>query len=94
MLPLEIGGTLIREWERIHVDYGREHLAPGTNIIIGKMDDALDIDHPWLGGEDSLARPPLLGSLQNTLGPNGTAANTRHSISVMGIVLGPGRESR
>ena len=41
MLPLEIGGTLIREWERIHVDYGREHLAPGTNIIIGKMDDAL-----------------------------------------------------
>ncbi len=89
-VQIAIGGTITPEWDLVNAEQGRALLGDGTDVIVGSMDDALDFNHPWLQGNDSLGRPRLVGALQNSLGAGGSPINAAHATPVMGIVLAKG----
>ena len=84
------GGAIIPQWGLIDVEFGRTNLGPGTDVIVGTMDDAFDFNHPWFTGNDSRGRPRLIKAVQNALGVDGSPINDAHSTGVMGCVLARG----
>ena len=56
------GGAIIPQWGVIDAEFGRTNLGPGTDVIVGTMDDAFDFNHPWYTGNDSRGRPRLIRS--------------------------------
>lgn len=84
------GGDIIPQWGVIDAEFGRTNLGPGTDVIVGTMDDAFDFNHPWFTGNDSRGRPRLIKAVQNSLGVNGSPINDAHSTGVMGCVLARG----
>jgi hypothetical protein len=90
-VKFEFGGTVTAEWALVEADAGRNLLGDGTGVIVGTMDGALDIRHPWLKGKDSLGMPRLVAANQNTLGPKNRPVNTTHATAVMGIALARGK---
>ena len=87
---LVVGGSIIPQWALVDVEFGRTNLGPGTDVIVGTMDDAFDFLHPWFTGTDSRGRPRLVAAAQNALGPGGSPTNDMHSTGVLGIVLARG----
>jgi hypothetical protein len=86
-----VGGTIIPQWALVDVEYGRTNLGPGTDVIVGTLDDAFDYLDPWYTGNDSLGRPRLIAAWQNDLGTDGSPTNDVHSTACLGIVVARGR---
>src|SRR3984957_2220152 len=86
-----VGGTIIPQWALVDVEYGRTNLGPGTDVIVGTLDDAFDYLDPWYQGNDSLGRPRLIAAWQNDLGIEGSPTNDVHSTACLGIVVARGR---
>lgn len=84
------GGTIIPQWALVDVEYGRTNLGPGTDVIVGTMDDAFDFNDPWYTGVDSLGRPRLIADWENDLGVEGGPTNDVHSTACLGIVVARG----
>ncbi|HUC86491.1 MAG TPA: S8 family serine peptidase [Candidatus Acidoferrales bacterium] len=89
-INLTVGGTILPQWALIDAEFGRTNLSPGTDVIVGSMDDAFDFLHPWFSGNDSRGRPRLVAAVENDLGPDGSPTNDVHDTGVMGIVLARG----
>lgn len=89
-VSVTVGGTVVPEWALVNAEFGRTSLGPGTDVIVGTMDDAFDYLHPWYQGNDSRGRPRHIASVQNALGYGGSPTNSGHSTAVMGIVLAQG----
>ncbi|MGO8701733.1 MAG: S8 family peptidase [Limisphaerales bacterium] len=85
-----VGGSIIPQWALVNVEFGRTNLGPGTDVIVGTMDDAFDFNDPWYTGVDSLGRPRLVAARQNALGVNGGPTNDVHSTACLGIVVARG----
>lgn len=85
-----VAGDVTHEWSLVGADQGRQLLGDGTDVIVGTMDDAFDFNHPWFTGMDSLGRPRLVGSSQNTDGVGDSPVNANHATAVMGVVLARG----
>ena len=86
-INLTVGGSILPQWALVEAEFGRTNLSPGTDVIVGSMDDAFDFLHPWFTGTDSRGRPRLILAAENTLGPGGSPTNDFHDTSCMGIVL-------
>ncbi|MCO8120543.1 S8 family serine peptidase [Stieleria sp. TO1_6] len=86
-------GDVTPEWALVGAEQGQALLGDGTDVIVGSMDDALDFQHPWLTGNDSLGRPRLIAADQNTDGVDGSPLNSGHATAVMGIVLARGNNA-
>jgi hypothetical protein len=86
-----VGGSIIPQWALVDVEFGRTNLGPGTDVIVGTMDDAFDYLDPWYTGNDSLGRPRLIAASQNALGVGGSPTNDVHSTACLGIVVARGR---
>jgi len=89
-INLTVGGSILPQWALIEAEFGRTNLSPGTDVIVGSMDDAFDYLHPWFTGTDSRGRSRLVAAVQNTLGIDGSPTNDMHATGVMGIVLAKG----
>ena len=89
-INLTVGGSILPQWALVEAEYGRTNLSPGTDVIVGSMDDAFDFLHPWFTGTDSRGRPRLVMVAENTLGPGGSPTNDLHDTACMGIVLARG----
>ena len=89
-INVTVGGSIIPQWARVEAEFGRTNLSPGTDVIVGSMDDALDFLHPWFTGSDSRGRPRLVMVAQNALGPDGSPTNDFHDTACMGLVLARG----
>jgi hypothetical protein len=85
-----VGGSIIPQWARVEAEFGRTNLSPGTDVIVGSMDDAFDFLHPWFTGNDSRGRSRLVMVAENALGPGGSPTNDFHDTACMGIVLARG----
>ncbi len=88
-----VGGAIIPQWALVDVEYGRANLGPGTDVIVGTLDDAFDYLDPWYMGNDSRGRPRLIAALQNNLGAGGSPTNDFHSTACLGIVVAQGRNN-
>jgi hypothetical protein len=89
-INLTVGGAIIPQWALVGAEFGRTNLSPGTDVIVGSMDDAFDFLDPWFTGDDSRGRPRLVMAAENTLGTDGSPTNDFHDTSCMGIVLARG----
>jgi len=88
-----VGGTIIPQWALVGVEFGRTNLGPGTDVIVGTLDDAFDYLDPLYTGTDSLGRPRLIAASQNSLGVDGSPTNDVHSTACLGIVVARGRNN-
>jgi len=86
-ITFTVGGTIAWEWALVKATEGRQLLGPGTDVIVGTMDDAFEYRHPWFDRNDSRGRPRLVAASQNAAGRNGSPLNATHATAVMGIVL-------
>ena len=89
-LNFTVSGDVTAEWSLVKVELGQQLLGDGTDVIVGTMDDAFDFNHPWFAGVDSLGRPRLVASSQNTDSVEDSPVNANHATAVMGIVLARG----
>jgi hypothetical protein len=87
---ITFGGTIIPQWALVDVEFGRTNLGPGTDVIVGTLDDAFDFNDPWYTGNDSLGRPRKIAAIENDLGVDGSPSNDVHSTACLGIVVAKG----